>query len=319
MNTFYRHNVRTLVVFAPNWLGDILFITPALAALKSHFPKAHLACIVPQRFQELLQGQSYLDEIIALDDRSLFEKIKLLFHLRQKNWDLGILFHRSKTRARLFQWANIRERWGYATNHRTCLLTRAISEPISSHHKMDHWLYLLHELGILTPHATYVYQSPASKFTPMDSVKKPYIVFHPGSNWKPKRWPTTYFAKLGTRLQKLHPYEIVISGSHHEKYLAREIQKYLKGAVVDLTGRTSLSQLAAIFLNAHYIIAGDTGPMHLASALGARVIALYGPTSPTLNGPRHPHSKVIYETSGDLLRLTPEIVFEEISNLEKIT
>lgn len=294
-----------IIVFNLNWLGDILFSIPNLRTLKHHYQQSRITCIIPTAYRDLLKGQSFIDEIIACDDRSISGKIKLLLHLRARKWDIGFLFHRSKTRARIFKWGGIHERIGYDTNHRRKLLTVAISEPGDPLHKMDYLTNLIKKFGIKPICDDYSFSPPPVVLQKM-SLPKPYVVFHPGSNWKPKMWPPDHYAKLGDWLSKKYKTHIVITGTAHEQTIADEILRAYatsgfspQNDPFSLCGKTSLPELADVLKNASLVIAGDTGPMHLASAVGTPLLALYGPTSPKLNGPRGKGAtKIIWKNPG---------------------
>ena len=323
MNNAYKN----ILVFNLNWLGDILFSLPSLEAIKSHYPNSHVACIIPPAYKALLENQRSLDEVIAVSDRTLLDKYRLLRRLKQKKWDIGFLFHRSKTRARLFKWAHVQERIGYDSNQRSHLLTHPIPCPSAPQHKMDLLRLLLLSYGISPVKETYEYHFSQHPLTPLPA---PYVVFHPGSNWIPKRWPIAYFAQLGNKLSSRYGIPLVITGTSEDKVLAHRLKSLLHQLPIDLTGQTSLTHLASIFRRSSLVIAGDTGPMHLAVASGAPVIALYGPTSPLLNGPRgNDNFKVIWENPGCktypcwdknclhdsiLERLSPQKVLTEIEN-----
>lgn len=289
-----------IVVFNLNWLGDILFSIPNLRALKHHYQESHIACIIPMAYRNLLEGQPFIDEIIARDDRSISGKMKLLRHLRTRKWGIGFLFHRSKTRARIFKWGGVQERIGYDTNRRRKLLTVAISEPGNPLHKMDYLTNLIKKFGIepICDDYSFTPSAPLKEIT----LPKPYVVFHPGSNWKPKMWPSDYYAKLGDWLSKKYKTYIVITGTAHEQAIGDAIRSQMSSQYpppISLCGKTSLIELAHVLKNASWVVAGDTGPMHLASAVGAPLLALYGPTSPKLNGPRGKGAtKIIWKNPG---------------------
>lgn len=272
-----------ILVFNVNWLGDILFSFPALLALKNHYPESHLACIVPPQYKTLFQHQSCINEVIALSDRTLLDKYRLIRRLRKEKWDLGFLFHRSKTRARILKWSGVAKLLG---DH---------SIIKKNNHKMEIFKDLLGQEGISNIPSYYEY-----KVVPKNiSIPKPYIVFHPGSNWKPKQWPTQHFAILGEKLQKHFDVSIVITGLKKDKALALKIRSNLPNKIFNLTGETSLSDLVNVFHQSSLVVAGDTGPMHLAAASEAKVLALYGPSSPLLNGPKGKGEyKIIWKNPG---------------------
>ncbi|MBI3018924.1 MAG: lipopolysaccharide heptosyltransferase II [Deltaproteobacteria bacterium] len=321
---------KNILVFNLNWLGDILFSLPSLEAIKLHYPNSHLACVVPPAYRNLLKNQSSIDEVIAISDKTLLGKYRLLRQLKQKKWDLGFLFHRSKTRARLLKWANVQERIGYDSNHRSHLLTHSIPFPSVPQHKMDMMRSLLFAYGI--PHVKEYYEYCPAPHARFNKLPAPYVVFHPGSNWGPKRWPIDHFAQLGNELSTRYGASLVITGAREDQALAQQMKALLHQTPTDLTGQTTLEELADICRRSSLVVAGDTGPMHLATASGANVIALYGPTSPLLNGPRskhHQYFKVIWENPGCktypcydkncshdtcLENLTPQRVLIEIEN-----
>src|SRR3989344_4365987 len=134
---------KNILVYNMNWLGDILFSFPSLEAIKKTFPNAHLACIVPKGHDDLLENQSGVDEVIAISDKGLWGKLNTTFHLRKKTWDMGFLFHRSTSRARILKFSKVKERIGYSTKNREKLLTSSYPEPSKSTHKMDYIRELL--------------------------------------------------------------------------------------------------------------------------------------------------------------------------------
>ena len=115
-------------------------------------------------------------------------------------------------------------------------------------------------------------------------LENPYVVLAPGTNWPSKCWPTTHFAKLADKLYDNNIIPVIIGGPNDQR-LAQEILMNTKIPPIDLTGKTSMKQLAYIIRKAQAFVAGDTGPMHLASALGTPLVAMFGPTDPARNGP----------------------------------
>ena len=114
---------------------------------------------------------------------------------------------------------------------------------------------------------------------------RPIIVLHPGANWPHKRWPPERFAALANRLAEREAVALVVTGSPADDPLVRALCQDLRHQPVILAGRTSLRELAASLEQAAVVVANDTGVLHVAVALGRPVVALYGPTSPTLTGP----------------------------------
>ena len=113
----------------------------------------------------------------------------------------------------------------------------------------------------------------------------PFIILNPGGNWELKRWPAENFASLGDRLREKYGMPIMLTGAGKDVALAENIAGMMKQRPVIAAGTTTLRQLAAIMKRAALVVSNDSGPMHIAVATGAKVIALFGPTSPGMTGP----------------------------------
>jgi lipopolysaccharide heptosyltransferase II len=120
-----------------------------------------------------------------------------------------------------------------------------------------------------------------------------YAVLSPGTNWATKRWPVEHFAALVRPLRDRFGLDAVVAGGLGDTALGKQIVAQAGTGVVDLTGRTNLRQLVALLEQAELVIANDSGPMHIAAALGRPLVAPYGPTSPAATGPWGRYDSVI--------------------------
>ncbi|MBU1367824.1 MAG: glycosyltransferase family 9 protein, partial [Candidatus Omnitrophica bacterium] len=140
-------------MFEPNWLGDVIFTTPAFKAIKNNFKDCFIGCVVSKSCAGVLHNNPFVDEIIEFnergEDRSLRKKILFIQKLKSKKYDMVILLHRSFTRALLMFLAGIKIRIGYASKKRSCLLTKKIPPlNINIIHKQDYYLRILEKIGI---------------------------------------------------------------------------------------------------------------------------------------------------------------------------
>jgi lipopolysaccharide heptosyltransferase I len=124
-----------------------------------------------------------------------------------------------------------------------------------------------------------------------------YVVLVPGARWVTKRWPEERFASVAQRISEKLGLAPVVVGAPGDREIADRMQRMRSGRMVDLVGRTSLKTLAAVIDGAECVITGDTGPMHLAAALGRPLVALFGPTSANLTGPYGTRSIVLADQS----------------------
>ena len=288
---------KRILIIEVNWLGDVLFSTPFIRAVREANQGGYIACLVHPRCVEILKGNSAIDEIIIYDEEGLhkgvFEKLKLILHLRHKHFDMVYILHRSFTKALIGYLTGARERIGYPTKNRERLLTKAVEELDAGAHKADCFLNLAgedaataksrhYEFSVKDADRLYVKNYLSARGIDPDDK---FIVLCPGGNWDPKRWPKENFAALSDMLAEKYNAKIVITGGVKERELAENIRKIMKHPAVITCGDTDLKQLGAILERSYLVIANDTGSMHIAVAVGAKVIALFGPTSPELTGP----------------------------------
>ncbi|MFH1380740.1 MAG: lipopolysaccharide heptosyltransferase II [Candidatus Omnitrophota bacterium] len=288
---------KRILIIEVNWLGDVLFSTPLIKAVRKRFKNAHIACMTVPRCKEILENNPNINEIIIYDEKgkhvSLLGKWRLICELRKKHFDLAIILHRSFTRALMAFLAGITERVGYDAKKRGFLLTKRVEFPDRELHKTEHFLKIAESLGCDT-------KEKACEFFVSDEDKKfikgelskagiddndLIIVINPGGNWGPKRWDPVKFAKVSDRLIDKYRAKIILSGAKKDIPLAEKIKNNMKNKPIIFTGRMDLKKLGALLERANFVISGDSGPMHMAVALKTNVIALFGPTSPRLTGP----------------------------------
>ena len=286
-----------ILIVEVNWLGDTLFSTPLIRAVRERFKDAHIACMTVPRAKEILEDNPRINELIIYDEKgvhkSLFGKLGLIKLLKEKKFDLAILLHRSFTRRLMMYLAGIKERAGYSGKMNDFLLTHPVEAPDRPVHKVEYFLKIAESLGCDISNKDYEFfiadkeREYIEKKLSENGITKndKLVVINPGGNWAPKRWPGERFAALGDILIEKYAVKVVISGAKKDAGLAGRIKEKMKQKPVDLTGETSLKGLGALMERADVVISGDSGPMHIAVAGKTNVIALFGPTSPGLTGP----------------------------------
>ena len=297
-----------ILIFTKNWLGDVLFELPAIQALRDNFPEAKITALAPERCQEILRPVPFLDEVKIFDERkserSIFSKVRFVAWLRREKFDQVFLFHRSFTRVLLARLGGVPERIGYETSKRKSMLTKAVPVPRRPLHQVDYFLVLLKWAGLKVKFgAEYQFFTTPEEETEAERVPqendlgtKGFVAFHVGANWGPKRWPAAHFARLADLLIEKFDCKIVLTGSQEDELIAREIMEKIHSArIVSLCGKTSLGTLGALYRRAAFVVSSDSGPMHIASGVGAPVVALFGPTCPRLTGPRGTGKKVVLQ------------------------
>lgn len=288
---------KRILIIEVNWLGDVIFTTPFIRAVREHYPGAYIACLIHPRCVDVIDGNPRINEIIIYDEqgvhKGLIGKIKLILELRKKRFDIAFVLHRSFTKALIALFAGIPERVGHPTKKRSMILTKTVEENTGSLHKVEYFLDLARAMGAHPAGLSYeFYVKEPDKIFVREFLKRhgvgegeAIVTICPGGNWDPKRWPRGRFAQLSDELVKRYGVRIVIAGAKKDIALAEEIKRMMKEPAVIAAGATTLKELGAIFARSKLVIANDTGPMHIAVAMKTRVIALFGPTSPDITGP----------------------------------
>ena len=290
--------IKRILVVNVNWMGDVVFSSPIFKALKEAYPQSLISCLAPPRGKEILESIPHLDEIIIYDEekehRGPFAKLKLIGELKKRKFDIAFLLHRSLTKALFVYWAGIRERVGYDAKNRGWMLTHRVKESTTDVHRCDYYLRVIESFGVkVSDRFAALHVNPKAQdeieqilhSKGMDE-KDFLIVVNCGGNWDLKRWPKENFSRLIESLRREFNAKVVISGAKNDIGLVKSIIGPLTVTPIILTGQINLKQLIALMHKAQVVISADTGPLHLANAVGARVVGLFGPTRPEVTGPR---------------------------------
>lgn len=334
-----------ILVVMKNWLGDLLFQMPALSLIRNRYPDALITCIAPERCREILEAHPAVSAFLSFDEksthRSWSSRLEFLQELRRtRPWDQGYLFHRSRTRALLLMLAGVQSRIGYGKGRRL-FLTQAVTEPTESIHQLDYFLEMMQGAGFDVPgdrHYQFFYkkedEAQALATLKAEGIAEggTYVCLHLGANWGPKRWPPEHFAALADQIDRKYSMPIVVTGSQNDQPLLEQFRMRVERAkVIPLVGKTPLRVSAVIYQKAACLVTGDSGPMHIASGVGASVVALFGPTDPRLTGPRGTGKQIVlqyipkgyavpfygkeFPQTGWLSHIRPEQVFEAVSKI----
>lgn len=290
---------KKILIFNVNWLGDVLFSTAAIRNIRRNYPDSFIACVIPSRCYPVLKENPHLDEVIIFDEhdrhKGMLEKLKFVQLLKTKGFDMVFLLHRSFSRALICRLAGIQERIGYHTKKRAFILTKNIPQPQKDAlHRIDYYLNIIEKAGLRVEdrYTEFFVSESEEKFvedflTHKSITNKDFLAgLNPGGNWLAKRWPPQYWAKLADKLIAELKIKVVITGSSSDAALVKEIAGLMKEKPVIASGVLNLKQLGALCKRLDLFITADTGPLHIANAVGAKqIIALFGPTSVLVTGP----------------------------------
>lgn len=288
-----------ILIIKPSALGDICHALPVLGFLRSRFPKAHLAWLVNRSFAPILSGNIGLDELIVFDRGAfakgwrsgLFSWREMAARLRAKKWDL-VLDLQGLARSGLMTWlAKSSQRWGLSDAREGSRLayTRSLKLPLGETHAVERYWLFAQALGAPEKPRHFGLALPAETVTKaevlMAKMPRPWFVIAPGARWVTKRWPPESFARVVDAMITHHGGSAFIVGAPDETELGEQLSKKMSSLHTNLTGKTSLLEMAGILGQADLVLANDSGPLHVAVALDRQVVAPFFCTKPGLTGP----------------------------------
>lgn len=319
---------RRILVRATNWVGDAVMSLPALQALRRACPQAHIAILARPWVADLYGREPFCDELIPYDApkgwRGLGRKWKLAGKLRAGNYDCALLLQNAFEAAAVVWAARIPVRIGYNRDARRLLMTNPIAAPKSGEiprHQRFYYLELLRRAGFIDHYSADEPVHLDSAATAREAGRQRYravginrsvLAVAPGAAYGgAKRWLPERFAAAAVKIAKERSLSVAIFGSENEIEICNTVAKEIEScgaAAINFSGRTTLRELIDMLAASELLITNDSGPMHLASALGVPTVAVFGATDHIATGPIGNHTSVVrvpVECSPCLLRECP--------------
>lgn len=297
---------RSILVIRMSGIGDVVWTTPLLANLRRAWPDAHIAYVARPAAAQVLEGNPDVDEVILFESQRLAWQLRLLVRLARRRFDLSIDLICSPATA-LQSWVAARTRVGFDFRGRRHLYNRALPRYDANHgHAVDFNLYPAEHLGIPIVTRALVWTVQEAERQAAESLVHRYtadgrklVVFIPTGGFPSKKWSAESYAALGRRLVARGDIRILIVwGSAHEHEEARAIAAGIGGDAHAADGTVPLRVEAAVFARCALAVGNDTGPLHIATAVGVPVVALLGPVNERAQGPWG--DRAIYVRARDL-------------------
>lgn len=315
-------SVKNILAFRNDRFGEFLLNIPALGALKETFPYARITAVVNPYVRELAQNIPFVDEIIQWDrgKHSLMEKLKLIGILKRKSIDMAIMLNPSKEFNIITCMSGIPIRVGYKRKW-GFLLTHKMEDKkyLGLKHEIEYNLELVALIGAKT-------QDKSISLNTDDTVisalleeynlagKDNIIAVHPFTSDPLKQWPSNNFLELVRRIKLELNKTVVVVGGIEEALKNKYFFSWMDKDVINLAGRTTLVQLAALLKRCRLLVSGDSGPVHLACAVNTPVIAIFRNDLPGKTakrwGPWQKRSLVIEKSS--LCDISVDEVLEKV-------
>jgi heptosyltransferase-2 len=319
---------RNILVRAANWVGDAVMCVPALAALRGRFPEARIAILARPWVAALYASEPFCDELLPYDApknwNGFRQKCRVASELHSRNFDCAVLLPNSFESA-LFVWAaRIPVRIGYDRDAREWLLTHPIPVPgyddIPPHQRF-YYLELLVRAGLISQYskdepirlhkAFAAAQLGRARFERV-SIFGPVIGVSPGAAYGgAKRWLPERFAEAAVEIAREHRASVAVFGSKQERAICENVSEAIEahgGKSLNFAGATTLAEFIELAAACDVYLTNDSGPMHIASALGVPTVAVFGATDDEATGPTGEQTRVVREAvecSPCLLRECP--------------
>ena len=293
LSNYDRGQVRKILIRSVNWLGDAVMITPAIAALRRHFPGAEITVLANPLVSQMFSPHDCVDRVITFHrngvHRGIAGRFRLAAQLRRQRFDLAVIFTNSFEGALIPWLAGIPVRLGKSSDGRGPLLTHRYPRNLQNtdEHQVLNYVDMLKYFGI--PSVAPVLRLCTTPDEDRDLARllacrgigpgEILLGINPGATFgSAKRWYPDRFAEAARELSRRWGARVVITGGPDETEMAARIEELLGGACLNLAGATSVRQLMALIKRCDFFITNDSGPMHIAAAFDVPLVAVFGPT-----------------------------------------
>ena len=290
--------VREILVWTMDQIGDVQRMTPLLRLLRERWATARLSVVVAGRAAPVLVNNPHINALhVVRTPYSIGEHLELLRRLRRTRWDVGVLAEVDFFWAKLGSWCFrlLGIPYGAGFDLGAQLPRPILRLPLREGGSwIDQFVGLANALGAggeagpTEFFLTDAERSWAREFLALHGLAKdaPFFLIHPGGNFNTvsRQWPATRYAELVRLLRRNWPHPIIVTGTDDERRTSEQIAARAGPPLIDLCGALSLRQLAAVIECAALCIMNDTGPLHIAHALGRKTVVILGPTAPEVVG-----------------------------------
>lgn len=295
---------KNILIIKPSSLGDIVMALPALSALRRSFPEARLSWLVRPVFAPLIEGHPHLDEIILFERKRLGKAwrhpgafgslISLIADLRRHRFDAVVDLQGLFRSGGLAWLSGCPQRFGPVWRREFAhhFYTTTVPARAEWVHVIDYYMKILEAMGAEDRKVEFILPAKPAAAASVKTLRadrdiktEHYAVLIPGSAQPSKCWPAERFAALADRLSSVHRLAVVATGSAGESAMIEQIQQHAHCPITNLAGRTALPELVEVLRGARLVVSNDTGPGHIAAALGRPLVMMFSWSNPQRVGP----------------------------------
>ncbi|HEY2383864.1 MAG TPA: lipopolysaccharide heptosyltransferase II [Terriglobia bacterium] len=310
--------MKKILIRGPNWVGDAVLAIPAMKAVRENFAEAEITLMVRPWVAGLFTSAPFIDRVWSEPKpSSLTDWRRVTREIRAGEFDLALLLPNSFESALMMFAGGVRQRVGYATDARRWMLTTSMKPVAEVRHQTHYYLDLVKTVtpGAVQPsieiRATAAEREAARRLLASEGIAagSPFLVLNPGAAYgAAKRWYADRFASVANALSGELKLSVVLIGSESERGIAEEVAGQITGRTAILNGKTSLETLIGVLSESSLMITNDSGPMHIAAALGVPTVAVFGSTDDRVTSPCGARTRIVkqqVECSPCLLRECP--------------
>ena len=276
-----------IIIIKLGALGDVINTFPLVTALRHHL-NAEIHWLVAPLSHELVKNHAFVDKAILFDkSRGIKGVIEAVKELRKTRYDIAMDLQRILKSGLFCMAAKSKRRIGF--NRQRCkelswlFPFERIAKSNPHAHMLTQYLEFVVHLNIPPGHVSW--KIPRSSCPDLNLPKEKFLVLNIGATKPANRWDNHCFAILAEKIKKDFDLLPVLTGGPEDMENAEQIKELSRTTILDLTGRTTIPELVEVLACAACVVSCDTGPMHLACALGTRLVALFGPSNPNRTGP----------------------------------
>ena len=310
--------MKKILIRGPNWVGDAVLAIPAMKAVRQHFSEAEITVLVRPWVAGLFTAAPFVDKVWSEPKpSSLGDWTRISRSIRARGFDLALLFPNSFESAFMMFIARVPRRIGFATDARGWMLTDSIKPADDGRHQVHYYMDLVKMLVPgTTPQTVEIKATPRERADARALLRTegipdgaPFLVLNPGAAYgSAKRWHTDRFAHVAETLARELNLNIALIGSEAERSIAEQVRDQITSRAAILNGKTSLETLIGVLSESSLMVTNDSGPMHIAAALGIPTVAVFGSTDERVTGPHGARTRIVkqaVECSPCLLRDCP--------------
>ena len=297
-----RENIQRVMIRTVNWIGDAVMSTPAMGMVRASFPAAEITVVGNPLVAELFRHHPYCDRVLVFNKRREHAGaagfLRFCRLLRRERFDLAILLQNAFEAGLMAFLAGVPTRVGYRTDRRGPLLTHGVPSVDRKHgmHHVAYYRHCLEQVGLSGGNQDLCLTVTAAERQQAREILGPgrWMAINPGASYgAAKRWIPERFAEVADGLAASRGASIVLIGGPGEQEIGRDIEAAMATNPHNLIGRTSVREMMAILDRCELMITNDSGPMHVAAALGTLIVAIFGPTDHTTTSPAGENFRIV--------------------------